>query len=244
MIIVLLILIVIVVFITVACSQKQEYPLSTCLVACNDNTKYSDFWPVVQYSWKSKCDIKAILIYVSDKDPLPGPDVIHFKPVPGIPTSFQSQCIRLLYPALLKVKGSVIISDIDLVPMSKSYYVNHNATRNQFVVYRSNVLQGQIPMCFNAATPQVWSEVFKITSIDDIRNTLVKWYKESTNKWFCDQVMLYRTVTNYPNVKWLTDKSQGFRRLDREDLSQTGNFSDFHMPRPYSKYAELIQTLI
>ena len=38
-------------------------------------------------------------------------------------TSFISQYIRLLYPAILNSEGGVLITDMDMLPMNSDYYI-------------------------------------------------------------------------------------------------------------------------
>jgi len=69
-------------------------------------------------------DVKIILIakqipdqYLEYKD-----NLILFEPIEGILTSFISQFIRLLYPCILHYQHGVMITDMDMLPMSKTYY--------------------------------------------------------------------------------------------------------------------------
>ena len=41
------------------------------------------------------------------------------KPIENISTSFISQYIRILYPAILNYKSGILITDIDMLPMNR-----------------------------------------------------------------------------------------------------------------------------
>jgi len=83
--------------------------------------------------------------------------------VAGVHTAFQAQCIRLLYPALLETEGAVVISDADMVPVSRRYFRRavERIPEDHFVAFRDVTLaSGEIPICYNAALPQTWRGVF------------------------------------------------------------------------------------
>jgi len=96
--------------------------LSCALVACNDNPKYLDFWPVVKQAWWDVVGIPCIMIYVADTIPetlKTDPAVRHFKPIEGLSTLIQAQEISYLYPCLLKGDGNIIVTDIYTQPVEK-----------------------------------------------------------------------------------------------------------------------------
>lgn len=70
--------------------------------------------------------IPCTLILIADELPvhmLNDTDVILFRPIKGIHTAFQAQCIWLLYPCIISNAEGVIISDIDMIPLNKAYFV-------------------------------------------------------------------------------------------------------------------------
>lgn len=99
--------------------------LDLCLLSCDLDSTYYDFFPLIKTYWKKKIGIDCILILVakelpyslmSEKD-----SIIMFPPIPNIPTAFQAQCIRLLYPCLLNFNG-IIISDMDIIPLNNDFF--------------------------------------------------------------------------------------------------------------------------
>src|SRR5581483_10874410 len=101
---------------------RRPFRLGRVLLACDLNRDYLDFWPSTRRAWEEIVGIKPTLVLVSPEECVPAdlredPAVIVFKPVEGIHTAFQAQCIRLLYPALVETAGAVMIADIDLYPL-------------------------------------------------------------------------------------------------------------------------------
>ena len=85
-------------------------------------------------------DVKIILI--SNNIPLNliqyKNNIILFKPIHNISTNFMSQYIRLLYPSILNYTNGVMITDIDMIPMNRTYYsINiESIADNKFIYLR------------------------------------------------------------------------------------------------------------
>jgi hypothetical protein len=244
--------------------------LSCALVACNENPHYLAFWPVVKRAWWEIVGIPCIMVYIGDELPphLQGdPAVILFKPIPGWPTATQAQCIRLLYPALLSGDGAVILSDMDMIPLQKDFFVKtiENNTEEQFVSYRQP-FSNQIIMCYVAATPTIWSEIFKINSLEDIYKRFEQWSQENPadglhggKGWCSDQEILFKQVRIFEGKmsnRVAIYPCPHFERLDRSKPHEWIVFGentkiniekkvyvDFHMP-PFIYYGEQINSIL
>ena len=189
--------------------------LSCVLVACNENTHYLQFWPIVKRSWWDLVGVPCVMVYVGETLPDDLKDdkaVLHFKPIPSWPTATQAQCIRLLYPALLKCDGAVMISDMDMIPMQSEFFLEEGFNTfldNQFVSLRGIGEElKEIFMCYVGGKPQTWSELFHIKSIDDIYSTLAAWSSEFASNgqhgslgWSTDQRILYNKVKEWTQSK-------------------------------------------
>ena len=240
--------------------------LGTIVTATDTNPLYLEFIPNFITAWNKlvpEADVHVVLIsneipteYMKYKD-----NIKLIKPIPGINTAFHAQCIRLLYPRILTRNEGVLITDMDMFPMSRRYYVDTIADHNNdsFIVYRDVCMPwGEIAMCYNIALPETWRKMF--SEIDD--EILIKqWYSTSNyagthggSGWNTDQLILMRMFSLYQGSKLvLNDTITKFNRLDRSNNSiftdsnrenlthmiKTGQFDDYHCLRPYSRYKEI-----
>lgn len=247
--------------------------LDCALVACNENTHYLDFWPVVKKAWWDIVGIPCIMVYIGEILPdhlKDDPAVRHFKPIEGWPTATQAQVIRLLYPALLRCEGGVVLSDMDILPLQKEWFVEGfaKAEVDQFVSLRG-IDEGnqQIYMCYVGATPIVFSAFFSIKTEDDIRNKFLEFSQHlfadgqhGGQGWCLDQQILYHRVKQILTI--CPDALAGYPwtlsipRLDRanpqewlqitDDLMKRiseKTYVDFHMP-PYTRFQDQIEQIV
>ena len=251
--------------------------LTDVLTASNMNPDYYKFIPIFIKTWKKILpEVNIHIIVIADdliKELIPYKEHIKlFSPIENIETSFIAQNIRLFYPALLKkAKGGILITDMDIIPMSKKYYIESitNIENNKFVCYRplSCVGKNEMVMCYNIAHQNVWSEIFNINSLDDIVNTLLsinkkdKYIGENANVyykpfWITDQLYLYEKTQEWNKLSnnliiLDNDKINKFTRLDKiyinyytKDFIKNNNFIDFNMPRPYNSYKQTIDNIV
>lgn len=243
--------------------------LNCVLTAVNDNPLYVDFIPLFIKTWNKlypSVDVKIIFIAQSiPRHLIPYQEnLILFVPPHGISTAFISQYIRLLYPALLDYENGIMITDMDILPMNRSYYTkNIELFDDDCFIYLRHVCMceyQQIAMCYNVAKNKTWSNIFNITSLDDIKLRLREVYQRVNYKdghnnmgWCSDQIDLFQSIKNWEkrdtHFKVLHDKQTGFCRLDRNtfDIRNTtlqsyiknGMFSDYHCYRPYETYKDI-----
>jgi hypothetical protein len=231
-------------------------PLHRVILATDANPTYIEFWPVVAQAWTNLTGLRPTLALIADSsievDESLG-DVIRFDPIPGIPTALQAQTIRLLLPALFPNEGC-IMSDIDMIPLTKEYFINSVACipDDCFVVYRDGAYGGaRFPMCYNAALGKTYAEIFDIRTIDDIRLRIKQWHALGLG-WDTDELVLFSTLT-----KWKYYKKRCIKlghcvmgRIDRLDwtynpeLVQQGSYIDAHCLRPYSHYKKEIDAVV
>jgi hypothetical protein len=240
-----------------------------CIVtAVNENPLYLDFIPIFIKTWKKlypDVDVKIILIahaipqqYIEYKD-----HIILFEPVEYVLTSFTSQVIRLFYPCLLPYENGVMITDMDILPMNRTYYTENIRPydNDKFIYLRENICfeYNELAMCYNVATPSVWRDIFNIHSVDDIRATIkdialsrVICEGHGREGWSTDQQLLYTKVMEWShrtqNLVCLKESDTGFCRLDRETFIldehirgniSNGRYSDYHCFRPMSAYRKI-----
>jgi hypothetical protein len=228
----------------------------------------------VRKCWKTIVGIDCILILIAKEIPYELRDekdnIILFPPLPHIPTAFQAQCIRLLYPSLLiKKYQGIIISDMDIIPLNKDYFVSsiEALPDDAFCIYR-DVIPAEIkqyPMCYCVASSETWGSIFDIAIKNDIVEKLTAWYSKDdyevsspySEMWAQDQKQLFLSANKYSAVVVLSDEKTGFSRLDRIHMNfiynntdkiktniANGNYADFHLPRPYETHKKMIHELI
>ena len=243
------------------------------LVSC-DNIHYAEMFPLVKEAWSRVCGYDCIVVYVGNELP----DVLKqekyknsvflFKPIEGIHTTFQTQCIRLLWPCLMHDE-IVLISDMDIAPLQKEYFhdVLFNFHENMFVTYTDRYIkQYMFAMCYNVAHSRTWSEKFNVFSYEEICEKLKLWYNGLENKydgqkncpgWYTDQKQLYKHIIDSPGVAILNDAQTKFKRMDKKQKKfilsnieglkkdiQNKIYTDFHFIRPYSKFHRCIKILV
>jgi hypothetical protein len=232
--------------------------VGTVLVATDMNPLYCDFIPSFVIAWKKllpEADICIVLIAESIPPRFQeyARYIYLYNPIPGIHSAFQAQCIRLLYPRYIALDEGVLITDMDMLPMNRSYYVDSikDASSDTFVVYRDVCLPGEISMCYNIAHPSIWKSMFGTESIETI---LRRWYENSNYSgehggagWGTDQVILVKKFNEWTGSKLiLNDTLTKFARLDRFNnvelfrdrqklfnLIRQNAFADYHCLRPY-----------
>ena len=240
--------------------------LDCILTTVNENKLYLDFIPIFIQTWNKlypHVDVKIILIanQIPENLIIYQNNIILFNPIDNVSTAFISQYIRLLYQAILNYENGTMISDIDILPMNGTYYIeNIDKFPNDKFIYLRDVLMNeynQIAMCYNVATNKLWGDIFGIKSLDDIRRTLINKFNSihyvdghGSFGWSIDQIDLYNNLMKWNadtnNLIVLNDNSTGFFRLDRDefildDINILNNiknriYTDYHCCHPFKEY--------
>jgi len=232
--------------------------LSTVLSAVNENPNYYNFIPKQILFW-NKFNIKFIAVYVGKSLPdelLPYSDnIILWSRNHNLNTAFVAQNIRIYYPSLIKVPDDemVMITDMDMLPMSDDYYKNdmEKYNINDFIYYR-HIDGDQIYIMYNATHPKTWGRVFNISSEEDIEEALNNTYKSGysgvpgSHGWWIDQKLLYKKLIGYKNLKVLNRPIKRLGNKLYRTLLKKGetdfakNYDDAHFHRSYSDNLDLI----
>ena len=238
------------------------------LTAVNENPLYLEFIPIFIKTWNKlypSIDVKIVLIAKAIPTEYKQYErhIILFEPVENVLTSFTSQFIRLLYPCILDYKNAVLITDMDILPTNTTYYTEHikEYDNSKFIYYRGDhcFIYNSIAMCYNAATPEIWKEIFDIHSVEDIRYMLGEVSRNNVIEegigkqgWFIDQLYLYEKVMAWQKktnrLVCLDEEKTKFNRLSRDTFRMTaelrdaiasGYFVDYHCHRPMSEYTDI-----
>jgi hypothetical protein len=245
-------------FLGMVCLPLNGLVIDRVILATDSNPAYIEFWPIVAKAWRERIGIKPTLALIANNDVQVDEtlgDVIRFEPIPGIPTSLQAQAIRLLLPAYFP-DDCCIISDIDMIPLSRDYFVNSvtDLPDDAFIVYRDRAYgenDARYPMCYVAAKGSVFKDIFNVDSINDISSIIKVWHSLGLG-WSTDELVLHMYLRNWPLYRTNCIKlghsvekriDRGLWKYDFELLSG-GGYIDAHCPRPYSAYKEEIDALM
>ena len=107
--------------------MKIEY----ALMSCTANPRYTEYWPVVAAAWL-KLGITPVCLFIPDNPAhklpeAPGGIVHTIPPLKGVHISIQGLMLRY-WGSYLYPNTTVIISDIDLVPLSKHFFCTQLAS--------------------------------------------------------------------------------------------------------------------
>ena len=226
------------------------------IVGSNLDPMYLDFWPVISKVWKTVFNITPVLGLITDETEEIIEDefgiVIKLNPVDGYPQSLLSQLIRLYLPKYLN--GNCIISDIDMIPLSKKYFIDDlkKFNDNDFIIMSSHhpqtINSNQYPMCYVVGNDKVFKEMFSLNDswVDFIR-------KIPDNGWYTDQLHLYNSIHSNHQFNYEFPQRNGDfinDRIDRSNWSYDINklkndgYVDCHSVRPYSSFKHQIDGLI
>jgi hypothetical protein len=229
------------------------------IVSSNDEPMYLDFWEIVRDLWIKKIGIKPILVKIDNVDEVidGGDFIIHkIKKVEGVNTGFQSQIARLYVTKSYQDKVC-LISDIDMLPLSKNYFVDNikSYEDESMIIFSSDAYGGigRYPMCYNAAKGSLFDEILNLdSSFESFCSRLL-----SLNlSWDTDEIFLGRMIDSYKNNNKIIKLKRGWvngianHRIDRASWNysiselQQNNYIDCHSLRPLSQYKIVIDNLL
>ena len=225
----------------------------------NDNPLYLDFWPVVSKIWRLYFNIEPILLYFGNQDvSTEYGSVIKLPKVENIPEPIQTLWSRYWY-TVNEPDTTFIISDIDMIPLSKKYFIENIKDVDEFKYVHINPCidsYGMFPSCYHIAKGSVFAQTLDLDNDwKDSLNTLLSFFQntENTNHpslafgWFYDEkYSTYKIIKNLSGsnnfVAIPRTQGQEGRRIDRSfwtydiNLLKKEYYYDAHCIRPYSKY--------
>lgn len=243
------------------------------ILSSNCDFFYLDFWPLVSKIWRKKFNIIPVLFLIHDDKSVRVSEeygeVVYFNPLPDVPVHIQTQCVRYWYP-VTELETTWMTSDIDMLPMSKKYFVDslEHIPDDKFVNLNANKI-GAFSCCYNVAKGKTFKEILNLT--DSYKEYLdnTEWFKFQNdhnngnkyfNHWGVDEGYPNKLMSNYHDkTKFVLTKrhdrpgGEGVAayRLDRigkfhwnTDLVHKDYYIDAHCPRPYTSHKTIIDSLV
>lgn len=172
--------------------------------------------------------------------------------IPGVPDANVSMSIRQHVSALSEVAADdlVLVGDIDLLPVRRDFYHQHDPGKTDVCVYFSNTNKGYFPAYGPSMTAAVWREVMDLT-VGDLIGSMLRTFesggierliearrRDQTNNelWTFDEVdasarikesRFGRNVVELP-----VEKESRLCRHSWPAVVDAGRYVDFHCPRP------------
>lgn len=228
-----------------------------CLMSCNDNPLYLDFWPFVSKIWKVRFNITPILVYIGESPPDKHyGEVIHHPPIKNIPIgaeSLPSQWARYFYTSKFP-DDTCIISDIDMFPISKKYfqYQLNPISDNEHIHLYPIPNRPMICTMYHVAKGSIFKTNFNSPntfeeSMDQIFEFGKNIYNRDNSYWYVDEWYATYLLKNRP-IHYL--ERTVYARLDRSDWKYTekevknGVYIDCHCIRPYKDHKEDVHKIV
>jgi len=228
----------------------------------NSNQTYIDFWPIISEIWQTKFNITPVLIYIEDIENVTISSdygiVIRLKPIQGISIISQTQIARIWATSLFPDDVS-IISDIDMIPISKYYFIESIAEIEEIDYVHLHPFPKNypnIPICYHVAMGKVFKDVLNIDTKWELFLKKVIDYginkvdEKKSTFWFIDEIYSTDKILNY-NGQFklnLKNRKKGIldRRIDRSNwfysnyLLITEYYFDAHSIRPFNRFSKQI----
>lgn len=229
--------------------------INYAIMGSNNDPTYLDFWPLVSKVWKKRFNITPVLGLISDKTKTYEDEygiIFEFPKIEGYSDVFLSQLSRLFLPKFLN--GISIISDIDIFPISKKYFIYdlYEYHDDEFIILSSHHPStsgtNQYPMCYVVGSDKNFKTIF---NLEDNWETFIQ--KIPNQGWFTDQIHLFEKVNSNSSVKVLyPERIGGFfsNRIDRASWGYNNDqlnrdfYIDCHSLRPYLNHKYEIDKFI
>jgi hypothetical protein len=227
------------------------------------NPFYFDFWKIVSRIWRTKFNVLPILVYIDENhdveiDQTYG-TVFKLKPIKGIEISLQ--CLWVRYWVTSQFPDKIcILSDIDMLPISKKYFIDQIAGIDDDKYIHLNPAPGYLASCYHVAKGSNFKKVLDLddsweTSITRL-NSMKLGYTHAVEKnvflgWGSDEIFATDRILNkYPVKEIFVFLSRSHERIDRSNWNYTvdeilnDKYADSHSIRPYSEHKDEIDKLV
>lgn len=241
------------------------------IMSSDSNKTYLDFWPIVSKIWKKKFNVTPILYYIDENHDIEIDEtygiVKKMKPVNGIPVYLQ--CLWVRYWAFTQFLDDVcIISDIDMLPLSKKYFLDNikDISEEKYVHINPCIESyGTLPSCYHICKGSLFTKILELN--EDWEDSIKFLYDmkigsnpgghlNGNNEWFADErysskkIIQYKEKFNDDVIFLHREGGQNGYRIDRINWVYDKNkvkhdyYYDSHSIRPYHRYKTEIDELI
>ena len=246
---------------------KSDFKIEKVVMSCDSNPLYLDFWPIVSQVWKQKFGIEPILLFFGDKTSHKLSEefgkVVEFPILPDVPIHLQTLWARYWYTQT-EPETVFTVSDIDMVPLSKFYFVEQikNLPSDSYAhINPDPLINSPLSTCYHIAKGKVFKDIL---SLDDKWDQSVRFLHNlkigsdlgnGCKDWFADE----RYVGSKIRAKKGSDSRIIFiqrdggergHRIDRGawkfDLQaiREEQYYDCHCPRPFKDYEKDIRRIV
>lgn len=228
------------------------------VVSSDENQMYLDFWELTKKMWINVVGIKPILLKICDNDSFIDYGdciIIEIKKIENINTGLQAQLSRLYVSKYFENKN-ILISDIDMIPLSKDYFINQvkECDDQSIIIYSSDAYSDdrRYPMCYILANSEKYKKIFNICN--DFNSFITNILSNYNCGWDTDEIYMTNQIINSGeniiklNRGWINGMAKD--RVDRVlwqyniDKLKNNLYIDSHLLRPYSQYYKEINKLI
>jgi hypothetical protein len=222
------------------------------IVISSDDSHYIDFYKPVARMWKN-LGFKTLMLHITDDESTTHNEYGIYKRIKKhkkYPTGWQAQLVRL-YSYEMFSNSNLLLSDIDMLPLSKEYFTSNSLDISDDCVLNYS---GQpyddspnFPMCYILGSGKVMKDVLKLP--ETFESFLEQVENECSVQWNSDENYLYNHLSKYQKLISLP-KRNCHSRIDRSnwnyDINRllAGEYFDSHLLRPYKKFATEIDNLI
>jgi len=225
------------------------------ILSVNDNPLYSDFWDLNKRFWYEYIGIKPMLVYINKtKEAIEEDDdslIFYIREVPNVDSGFQTQISRL-YVTQFFPNDVLITSDIDMFPLSKTYFNNivENIPNDKLAILSSDAYPSsavRYPICYNVGKGNTFDNILDLElnfSIFCDKMLKYGWGWDTDEKYLGMKVNEKKDKCVFLNRGW--ENGIASKRLDRVvwGYNKNQDYIDCHSLRPYKQYKGEIDNLI
>lgn len=191
-------------------------------LSLDDNPCYSGFFELVKRAWVEIFNIKPILIKITDKDCITeySDYICHeIKQIKNIPPSVQAKISRYYIYKYYK-DSNIIISDIDMIPVKRDFFLKPIEGLNDdvLVLYNADAYghgkPERYPLCYVLANGNTMCEILNLNQSFEmfIRNITNEWKDDLTN---ADELFLGKKIIEYEKKHENLNNFNKILRIDR-----------------------------